>query len=276
MKRNRLDIIFYLVVYIDMRYRYKHKYLYQKKGADDVRRGQESPQKKNIFCEYLNKAWEEGWLNDFSDEHFLIKAMKNEVESFVGENQLKENNVRLYELDKNRGINFVTNFSCKLEYLDSIFGTNQIKKFIENQLSAGKFNYDENQFFRALSEVNILKYFSTFGYHKLTKAIYEPELGLNGKNPEARFEYENIIVDIEVKTPGFKDKQYEEKIIIPTVLLNDVGRRQIEEYCRDNGILYISPRVLKLKEFINNSCEKFITPLNNKHFNLLSKIAITN
>jgi len=27
------------------------------------------------FCRFLNDAWINGWLNEYSDEHFLIKAI---------------------------------------------------------------------------------------------------------------------------------------------------------------------------------------------------------
>jgi hypothetical protein len=57
---------------------------------------------------------------------------------------------------------FLMNFSPKLQYLSSIFEKESFNNFIENQLSAGKSNYSEEQFFRAASEINVLKYISTF------------------------------------------------------------------------------------------------------------------
>jgi hypothetical protein len=184
-----------------------------------------SPLNDNFLCEFLNKIWTEGWLDDFSDEHFLIKAMHNQVQNFVGYDQLKQNNFNIYDYS-NFSENFLVNLSHKLDHLCKIFGEKEIKRFVKTQLSAGKSNYDEDQFFRALSEIEILKYFGTFGPGKLSKAIYEPAIGINGKNPEARFYYEDeIILDVEVKTPGFSHEQYKEKIVIPSVLLNDKGKK---------------------------------------------------
>lgn len=122
-----------------------------------------SPLKKNFLCDFLNKIWADRWLNDFSDNHFLIQAMENRLNGFVGENQLKENNFNIYNFDNNFALNFSINLSAQLYHLTKIFGEPNIKRFVEDQLSAGKVHYDEDQFFRALSEISVLNYFGTFG-----------------------------------------------------------------------------------------------------------------
>lgn len=229
-----------------------------------------SPLKKNFLCDFLNKMWADRWLNDFSDNHFLIQAMENRLNGFVGENQLKENNFNIYNFDDNFALNFSINLSTKLYHLTKKFGEPNIKHFVEDQLSAGKVHYDEDQFFRALSEISVLNYFGTFGADVLSDAVYEPPIGQKGKNPEARFIYKDgTIVDVEVKTPGFHHEQYEEKIIIPTLLLDADGRGVLNKYCSEQNIRCIFPRVYKLIDFLNSANKKFILPKEGNQFNLL-------
>lgn len=234
-----------------------------------MRSESESPLKNNFMCEYLNKMWKNGWLNSFSNKHFLIRAMENRIGDFVGEAQLLENNFEIYSFNNNLSINFSINLSSKLEYLSRVFDEQSISRFIKDQLSAGKSNYNEDQFFRALSEVEVLKYFSTFGYSVNKKAVYEPAIGRNGKNPEARFFYDDdVIVDVEVKTPGFSNTIINEKLLIPTVLLEDQGRL-LNTYANKNNVKCICPRIHKLVTFINSANEKFESPHSSKHLNLL-------
>lgn len=222
------------------------------------------------LCKFINEIWEQGWLDEYSEVHFLIRAMKNEINVFNGYTQLTNNNVNYFDFNENFGLNFSINISCKLEYLNRLFGVKAIKKFVEDQLSAGKINYDEDQFFRALSEIEVLKYFSIFGPAKLSQAIYEPPIGINKKNPEARFIYEDgTILDIEVKTPGFIYDACKEKVIIPTILLNLEGREKIISFCEKEGLKCTMPRVRKLIEFINDSTDKFDQPSGNNHMNIL-------
>ena len=134
----------------------------------------QSPCTKNIMCGYINEIWKNGGLDNFSEEHFLIQAMYNNVSKFKGYEQLSNNNANFFNFDNNFGLNFTINLSNKLEFLNKIFGQVNIKNFIEDQLSAGKNNYNEDQFFRALSEIEVLKYYCSFGPSQLSKAIYEP------------------------------------------------------------------------------------------------------
>ncbi|MBR1635514.1 MAG: hypothetical protein IJ682_10695 [Lachnospiraceae bacterium] len=214
--------------------------------------------------DFLKEAWENGWLNEYSEEHFLIRVIEDRLDDFQGKLQLYANDVPIYPVDSFR-LNFCVNFSSKMHNLKKFFGRNEIKRFVTDQLSAGKENYDERKFFQALSEVSILRFWqmrSKLGY-------YEPKI--NGKrNPEARFECNNgSIVDIEVKTGGFDDLIHLEDMAIPTVLLNDEGRKEFQKYCEEHDIKGYMPRVMKLKDFLNSAVSKFELVDHINHINLL-------
>ena len=85
-----------------------------------------------------------------------------------------------------------------------------MERFIKDQLSAGKQNYNEDTFFEAVSEVSVL-YFYTFR-SRWKQALYEPPIGKSklSKNPEARFigelslngDAQKITINIEVNVPS--------------------------------------------------------------------------
>ena len=256
---------------------------------------------------FLGKAWKEGWLDEYSDEHFLIKALNGKLEDYRGYHQFIANNVWMYNITKeNFQVNFCCNLSNKLRSLSCFFGEDKIRDFLKDQMSAGKANYDENQFFRALSEVSVLNFWRM----KAVSGEYEPKTNLD-KNPEARFycknpdcvvpydgdknnlyddndscnnnsrnncndakdeevdNENNIIVDIEVKTPGFPaPKQFMQEYAIPTVLLDDKGKEFID-YCNDHQLIPVLPRINKLKDFLNSAAEKFVPVDHVRHMNLL-------
>lgn len=237
------------------------------------------------ICCYLKNIWECGWLDEYSDEHFLIKAIENRLTTFVGYTQMINNEPNLHGLIKANGIidndsfnsNFCMNLSGRLACLEDVFGKEHIERFVKDQLSAGKQNYNEDTFFEALSEISIL-YFYAFRC-KWKEAIYEPPVGKtnSAKNPEARFIGElpfddgtkDVVINIEVKCPKFPSIEHQEsKIAIPTVLLSNEGRKQVPSFCEKNGISYISPRVMKLKDFLNSAASKFSVPQDNV-YNLL-------
>lgn len=237
------------------------------------------------ICHYLKNIWECGWLDEYSDEHFLIKAIENRLTTFVGYTQMLNNEPNLHEVIKAKGIidndtfnsNFCMNLSGRLACLESVFGSDHMERFIKDQLSAGKQNYNEDTFFEAVSEVSVL-YFYTFR-SRWKQALYEPPIGKSklSKNPEARFigelslngDAQKITINIEVKCPKFPSIENQKcKIAIPTVLLSDEGRKEIPAFCKDNGIVYISPRVMKLKDFLNSASSKFSVPQSNE-YNLL-------
>ena len=240
------------------------------------------------LCGFLKTAWEDGWLDEYAEEHFLIRAIENRLSSFVGKEQLINNDLNLQGiigLDKSVNMNafngdFCVNFSNRLQLLSESFGEENIKRFMTDQMSAGKAKYREDAFFEALSELSILSFYA--GRCSWMKMFYEPPVaGSNTKNPEAKFvgpisckidEIETdreITINIEVKSPEFPhDCHEDEKIVIPTMLLTDEGRKEVRKFCDDYDIVYLSPRVLKLRDFINSAASKFAIPQDNE-FNLL-------
>lgn len=260
-------------------------------GGFDMRQDSNFPLKENILLDFLCSAWKNGWLDDYSDDHFLIKAIENRLGDFVGKTQLIGNEINQQGIVNPDGsinttafsYNFCVNFSTHMQALAQTFGIENIKKFMTHQMSAGKQNYNEDSFFQALSEVSILCFYAR---HDWTQALYEPPVikGISSKNPEARFikeiRVENfetaqsptkriVKINVEVKTPGFShDNHIGDKIAIPTVLLTDDGRKLVKKFCVDHGLLYMDPRVLKIRDFIISAADKFTTP-GPDEFNLL-------
>lgn len=222
-----------------------------------------------ILFDFLYNIWKDGWLDDYSDEHFLIRAIENRLTDFIGKQQVNLDNTPMYpEINEDNFIlSFLMNFSKKMGGLCYAFGEGQIRKFVTNQLSAGKHNYSEEQFFRAMSEISVICFFCSIKDWK--DKIYEPRT--NGKkNPEVRFiSQDDVIIDIEVKTPGFNQSNLNERKLMPTVLLTQEGILAIEEHCKNRNIKCLMPRVGKLKDFINNATEKFEKPKDDNHLNLL-------
>ena len=245
-----------------------------------------------FFCQFLKSSWEKGWFDEYSEDHFLIKAIENRLVHFVAIDQLINNNINMVNMVNPDGsinsnhfnLNFCINFSRRLEGLFYAFGEEAIKKFITDQLSAGKRRYNEDAFFQALSEVSILSFFTSL--RQWESMVYEPpvENGVNNKNPEASFcgtfpskelSKSNVVVpkkiklNIEVKSPQFPHDSHEnEKIAIPTVLLSDCGRVNVQNFCNENNVRYLDPRILKIRDFINSATSKFTTPKENE-FNIL-------
>ena len=234
----------------------------------------------NIFI----KMWTDGWLDDFSDDHFLIRALENRIDNLEWKTQLISNNaVSIYTPINSDGsvdyssfsCNFICNLSATFQGLIKIFGEENIKRFVIDQLSAGKNNYNKDAFFQALSEIEILRFFIS---KKPINAEYEPPVsGKKSANPEASFEYnvhigqetQHVKINVEVKTPKFPIVQEREKsFVIPTILLNNQGRQEFIKICQDNEIDFLMPRVTKLVQFINSAAKKFSIPQQNE-FNLL-------
>lgn len=237
------------------------------------------------LCNYLKECWEQGLFDEYSDEHFIVKAIENRLTTFVGFNQMLENEPNLHGIVLSKGIidntsfnaNFCLNLSNSLSCLASVFGKDKIEKFITDQLSAGKGQYNEDAFFEALSEISILFFYARRA--KWEQAIYEPPVNISGsvKNPEAKFvgnlclggsDSIRFSVNIEVKCPKFPSLNSEKRIAIPTIMLSQRGRELVPEFCKNHDILYLSPRLLKLKDFLNSASEKFSVPKENE-YNLL-------
>lgn len=117
-------------------------------------------------------------------------------------------------------------------------------------------------------------YLFTRAYAKSVKTKYEPPIGINGANPEARFILdEDVIIDVEVKTPGFSEKIDDNRncigVIRPNSHLTNNQFAQIREYSLVNNIKCLSPDIVKLIGFLKDSIRKFQTPSHDKHYNLL-------
>ena len=212
-----------------------------------------------VIFELLNSFFEKGVFDDYSERHFSIRALNKDDEFFM-----RKYNIPCFSET------FVMNLFSKMKGLCEYFGADKIEMFFRNQLSAGKSNYREEIFFQALSEIHILIYFIMTGPAIVKKTTYEPCL-CNGKtNPEVRFEYEDgTIIDIEVKTPEFVNKDNSRNFFLPTILLNEKSRKELANYCKDNEIECVMPRVLKIKDYINSAGTKFQLDNSEKHYNFL-------
>ncbi len=245
-----------------------------------MRSDSEFPNKDEDLTGVLSKIWKEGWFDEYSDDHFLIKVFNKKLDNIHWARQLVENNSHgIYSpinadntIDYSLFVsNFVYNFSFRMNTLISSFGELEIEKFVKDQLSAGKATYDEDQFFQALSEIEILIFYCRKA--DWSRIVYEPPIGMNSSNPEASFELNTdgntYKINIEVKTPKFLNPvPNHEAIFLPCVLLNNEGRKIISELCKEYKIKYIAPRVTKLVDFINSAAKKFKKPAKNE-FNLL-------
>ena len=234
--------------------------------------------------DFVKRAWEDGWLDEFADNHFLIMAIEDNLNHFDWEHQFISNTTMDFFTPLNLdgtinfhefAYNFIVNLSTKLAVMEFHFGTQQIQNFVVNQLSAGKTNYSIDSFFQALSEVEVLSFYCRQNWDAF---IYEPRIGIHGANPEARFERKlmstddptkKIQVNIEVKTPKFPiPKDPRQRVALPTILLSETGRQQIQFLCKQHNIKCLFPRVTKLVQFINSAASKFEVPKEHQ-YNLL-------
>lgn len=81
-------------------------------------------------------------------------------------------------------MNFLANFSQRIGAKIRYFAEDDIHRFFPDQLSAGKEHFNEDQFFRALTEVSVL----TFWCGRSKVATYEPRLNWEEK-PGSKIEY---------------------------------------------------------------------------------------
>lgn len=214
----------------------------------------------------IAQCWKSGVFDDYAEEHFLIRAIEKDTDYF-----------KWFSLQYNYALdsvsfpeNFLINLNTRLYGLCKIFDKEEIYGFLRNQFSAGKRNYSLNTFLEALSEIHFLFFFCAFGPKSLKLASYEPQLGCNGANPEARFEYDDgTVLDIEVKTPCFPKRDFGENIVLPGVLLNKEGRKELSAFCQDNEIHCRLPNINKFKEYLVSAEKKFVIPNSGKHINLL-------
>lgn len=152
------------------------------------------PAKRIDITGFLNHCWTEGWFDEYSNDHFLIKAIEDRVSDLEWKTQMISNNsLSIFSpINENGAVDFsqfsqvfVMNISECLSTMSMCFSEEKISAFIQNQLSAGKTHYDENMFFQALSEIEILDFYCSRFPAK--SAVYEPRLGVGQANPEASF-----------------------------------------------------------------------------------------
>ena len=229
-----------------------------------------------VLCPTLKRFWERGVFDEYSEQHFFICAMNGNVTQSARVS-LQRNMARLRESCFGKfelhdfTTTFIINFASKFEALCNYFGEVEMEKFMKNQFSAGKKHYDDNLFWQALSEIHMLCYFNGLGPAFVREAKYEPHLGKGKSNPEARLIYENdMILDIEVKTPCFPTREIHKEYLLPSVLLNSEGRDKLSNYCEANNIVCTFPRVKKIKDYINSAGKKFVVPKAKNHVNLLA------
>lgn len=226
---------------------------------------------KDVLPNRIEECWSKGIFDEYSDQHFLIRALNNDTEffkPFCAKYQLTFN----YACDYHAfPTTFLMNLNSRVDFLYHCFGQSKIEKFLKDQLSAGKQNYKQNTFFEALSELHLLSYFAAFGPSSISKMAYEPPTGSNGANPEARFEYDNgITLAIEAKTPNFPERDHKKNIILPGLLIDDSGRTELDNFCSQHMITCRFPRVLKLTDFFESAAKKFVAPVAPTDINLLA------
>lgn len=237
---------------------------------------------------FLCKAIKLGWFKNYPKNHFLIKAIEGRLENFIGLEQSISNDLNLYDTVSVDGTynqkefcqNFCMNFSTRMSCLEATFGEKAMKEFFTGQMAARNRDvYDEDTFFEALSEVSILSFYA--GRKKWEHAEYEPpaEKGVRNSNPEAKFQGivncridgkpelgNELIANIEVKSPRFPhESNANSRVVLPTVLLSDLGRTNLKKFCAENRIAYLDPRAMKLKSLINDAAKKFNSPGKNEY-----------
>ena len=215
------------------------------KGAILMRHNTPFPKPGNIFLYFLENAWKEGLLDNYPDNHLIIKALENRITDLDYIHQLINHNALSYyspitkdgKIDyKSFSDNFVINLSKKLSALNQRFTGEKFNDFIVHQLSASNKHGDFiiDSFLQALSEIEILSFIARINWDEY---IYENPIGNNGANPEATFiktvDDKKINVNIEVKTPEFIITSEKTKKILPAFLLSDQGREFYRKQCEN-------------------------------------------
>lgn len=191
---------------------------------------------RNKLSEYIYSFYDKGIMKDYSDKHFLIRAMKGEIDIIQEYGHILSDSFKRCQRP-DFSSSFLINFSNKLHRCSNVFSEESMCDFVRNQLAAGKEHYREESFFEALSEINVLFYFCNF-VGRIKKCEYEPKQGENGA-------------------------------IKPNIVLDQSTKASIIQVCEENKLQLIYPRVSKLGEFIKSAADKFQEPSSNKHFNLL-------
>ena len=221
---------------------------------------------------FITTLYDKGLFRDYSSKHMLIKALTSNEFNFFDDYKAVNRNSIFNLMTCDKVSTFLINFSQKLYLFSTFLKKEDFERFITDQLSAGKSKYNEDQFIRAVSEVNVLNYFCQYVSQKFT-VIYEPNINGDGKNPEARIITEDgIIYDIEVKTPGFsKDIELGKfnYLLKPNAITSRHNLRELKAYCKMKKIKLMLPWVLKIKKFIKSAASKFENIKHPRHYNIL-------
>lgn len=237
------------------------------------------------FLIVLKEIWDNGWFDEYSKEHLIIRAIKGELSDFRRKELSQNEAINLYK-SCDDPIIFLTNLASILHKLKSSCSTEEFRSFIE-QMAAGKENYDEPQFWATINELQALNFMTLFGKYRVE---YEPEIGGESgkKNPEFRIHncfnipgdfpqkpiipMSDYIFDIEVKTTSgaVNDRIDKEKPYITPLLTIDYNKREtLETICKENGFQVAYPDVIHLRDYLNSAADKFERPTNENHFNIL-------
>ena len=146
----------------------------------------------------LYRLWCDGAFDEYSDDHFIIRAFNEDLEYFrrFFETHYMQMTYASapYATIEHFPTNYVINFENAIRALVSAFGYDKIRRFVTDQLSAGKENYDEEVFFAALSEIHILAFFCVYG--GMSSVMSEPmEFDKNGKIKIAKEPIDIIYID---------------------------------------------------------------------------------
>lgn len=213
--------------------------------------------------------WREGCFDEYSEKHFLIRAIMKDPLLEKDVEQYRRNGF-VSEFDPE---NFVQNFAIKICALMAFFSdeVEKIKDFIRNQMAAGKQNYKEKSFFDAYSEILLLYYLGAMSDEN-GRNFYEPSVNdESSKNPEAIFNYPNgKKIAIEVKNAAFPSLPQNPKFIMPLYPMKKEKLDELDIICQKDGYCLVRPRVGKMKDFINSACEKFNKPLDDNSYNILA------
>lgn len=215
------------------------------------------------------ELWKEGCFDEYSEKHFLIRAIKRDslLEKEV-EHYRRNGFISAFDSE-----NFVQNFATKICALMLFFSNEveKIKDFLRNQMAAGKQNYSEKAFFDAYSEILLLYYLGARGGEG-GQNFYEPSVNdVSSKNPEAIFNYANgKKIAVEVKNAAFPSLPQNPKFIMPLYPMKKEKLDELDMICQKDGYCLVRPRVGKMKDFINSACEKFNKPLDDNSYNILA------
>lgn len=214
-----------------------------------------------MLSEYIYSLYDKGLMRDYSDNHFIIRAMTGQLDILKDYGHLLDTSFVNPSIDFSS--TFLINFSNKLKRCATVFPERNIEIFVKDPLAAGKQNYNEATFFEALSEINVLLYFCNF-VGVIKTALYEPRQGNGDTNPEAQFVFnDNTTINIEVKKANFSNSINRNSgingAIKPNIALKEEVKDELEAFCVTNQLQLVYPRISKIGDFVASAGSKFQT-----------------